>query len=389
MIYINNNVETPFFKNGTINMHDIVVDENLNYAIIIIKEKYLITDAQTLFPNTQINDFVFVFDSFCAIDLKTGKEIGAISGNGIFVDIDQWWEYLGHLAEYKLFYKDILSSSENTQYDEFESTYINTLNLVDGSHFSKKYRNKKLILTNCKLQDTIYLLRWDFENTNSEDNFEVIWKLPSISAQEIIKKEWYHKWEFVNDPFYGPSRFHDLNIHNLPKRHILILDNGGQHRAANEPGIACPMSRSVEYKIEMDINGPGYHRITLVFSYPKLEDYPKWIYLEGNDVPEFKEEECGNFWNEYNYQVYLGSSRRTEEGDYVMTSFPYELSLLKIQEESSLMIKIDNKGNVINKWYNIDNLSASYKINPIKRDYFRNGLFSKPTKMITRSEYIV
>lgn len=230
---------------------------------------------------------------------------------------------------------------------------------------------------NINRQDAVYLLKWNFENSLSEvDNaHEIIWVLPSITTQEVIKKQWYDKWEYVNDPFYGFSFAHDINIFNLPKGHIILHDNGRNHRASMTPDVSCPMSRAVEYKIEMDVNGnKGFNRITLMFSYPKVSDYPEFIYLEEN-VPELNKEKCGEFWKIYNYQPIFGSARKTLGGDYVMSYYPINIHA-GIQEKSTVrMLKLNGDGEIVNAWSPKNIIDTSVRIIPINSKKFRDGIY--------------
>lgn len=382
------------------NLHDIVVDEDLEYAIIIVKQKYHIRDVQSLFPNSLITEFDLAYDGLCAIDLKTGKEKAAISGDGTFIDLDQWWEYLDDLRSSRMFYYDLIDQ-EFLKYNDdgvFDGTYINSLNIVEGSHFSPKFKNQKLILLNAKLQDTTYLMKWDIDsskelqemnNNINESSVEIIWKLPSYRSPRIIREEWGHRWEFINDPFYGTSNAHDVNIFNLPTGHVLMMDNGVDHRVSNVPGddFACPMTRYVEYKIDTDFNGrTGFHRITLIFSFPKIEDYPDFIYLENE--PPFIERNCQEFWEDYNFQEYIGSFRKLEDGDYVMTYYPPSLVSMEVSKMTPRMLRVNSDGEIVNSWYTVTDLSAdipvsdfssSYRINPINTHTFRNGAYVKTT----------
>lgn len=370
-------VESSIFEdNAFINLHDIIVTEDLKYAILIIRLKELITDVKEHLPDATVSQFTFSADGLCVIDMATNKEIAALSPDGVYVEYDQWWEYLGSSYTSKLY----LDRSEDDEPVDILLTVatINAMNLIDGGHFSPNYENEQLILMNVREQSTAYLIRWDFAQVNPiHDSFEIIWALPGYSAPQVIRDIWADKWDFVNDPFYGFSMAHDLNIFNLPKGHMLIHDNGNDHRTATlvaKGEYSCPMSRSVEYKVEMDVDGQiGYHRITIVFSYPKIVDYPVHIYL--NKSPEYSSVKCKTFWETYNYQNILGSVRKTVSNDYIITYYDEETLRMRTQEWSTRMIRLSEEGEVLHKWYAYNETTVSYKILPVRADRFRDGMF--------------
>lgn len=366
-----------FVDDASFNVHDIIITEDLNNAIMIIMQQFVITDVQTHLPGATVSTFILIADGLCAIDMRTGKETAALSADGLFLEIDQWWEYFGNSNVSRLYEPNSIESNFITQIIIY-FTDVNAMNLINGGHFSDKYKNKDLILLHCRKQDVSYLFDWDFKGLKNDPLFEIVWKLPTAQAPEVIKKEWSHRWEFVNDPLYGVSMAHDLHTFNLPKQHVLFFDNGYNHRTANayleEIGISCPFSRAVEYKIEIDIDGKiGYNRITLVFSYPPVSEYPELIYLE--NAPLFDKVECREFWKEYNLQYYLGSVRKNDRGEYVMTWYDDVTLRMHPQPYSPRMVKVDSEGKVINRWYAVDETRISFKIYPIRRNEFRGGIY--------------
>lgn len=109
-----------------------------------------------------------------------------------------------------------------------------------------------------------------------------------------------------------------LNI----KGHFLALDNGDNHNFLNtQNDRLCPMSRAVEYKIEMHKNGPNLHKATLVWSYPPIENYPPISepYDPKAHVGRISDVDrtCDQFWYYYPYQVFGGSVRRMEYSNLV------------------------------------------------------------------------
>lgn len=366
------NVESSIFESDAqVNMHDIIVDENLTYAIIFVAEKRLVKDIKNYFPKSNWKEAIIAIDGLCVQDLKTGKEIAALSAEGIFVEYDKWWEYLTEVPESYLYMSFSFPPTYDVPY--LDLAHLNAMNLVEGSHFSPKYQNEKLFLISSKSYDTMYLIKWDFLKDDS--NVEIIWMLPSLGSPKVIKDKWYDKWTYVNDPFYGVSGSHDLNVFNLPKGHIALIDNGLDHRASIVPGILCPMTRCVEYKIEMDVDGKeGYNRITLVYSYPKVSDYPDIVNFEV--APHYARSDCEEFWKHYYYQYALGSFRKTKDEDYVMTQYFLELFTETEEEESLRMIRTNSHGDVLYEWSVLDGQTMSYRINPIDINLFRNGMYA-------------
>lgn len=361
------NVESSIFEPDAIaNMHEIVVAKNLKHAIMIIREYHTVTDIQKYFPDSSIKSAVISADGFCVINLMTGKEVAALSGDGIIVEYDHWIDYVIE-SQYDAFY---------TEDSTVDIGHLNSLELVDGSHFSLKYINENLILFTSFNQETAYLIKWDFENESKAKPAEILWKLPGPRAIKKIRDEWTGRWEFVNDPFQGFSLIHDINVINAPIGHFLIYDNGSGHRVSNNPYVSCPMSRALEYKVEMDIDGKsGQNRITLVFSYPKVEDYPKFIYFENE--PSFIKSECENFWEHYNWQRVYGSFRRTENGYYVLTDYSYDIFSIQTIGQTRRMLKLDSDGNIVSGWDTVNGDTISYRIVPLDVKTFRHGLYGR------------
>lgn len=361
-------IKSSLFESlGAVNKHDAVITEDFKYAILAIKQEFEVFDIRTHFPDSIYENGLIQVNGLCVMDLKTGKEVSALPANGVFIELDHWWDYVSSYEIGLLYtsYEDFISISGDDTVAELPLANMNAMHLVDGSHFSSKYENEKLLLLNFKKQDAIYLLKWNFgDNYNTQENeYEIIWVLPSIAAPNGIKKQWFNKWEYLNDPFYGFSLSHDLNVFDLPKGHIIMFDNGWYHRASNVPGVSCPMSRALEYKIEMDVGGiEGFHRIELVFSYPAISDYPEFIYLE--NAPDTDLETCGEFWKIYNYQPIFGSCRKTVEGDYVFTYYPITLLNKDKEPSSPRMLKVNSDGDILNIWILKNNTGISYKIIP-------------------------
>lgn len=370
-------VESSLFRQDAfVDMHDIVINKDLKFAILIVREYHTVTNIDLYFSGSPLESAIISFDGLCAIDLKTGKEIAALSGNGVFLDLDQWWEYV---SQYDLgsFYK------ENEFDEDIYLTHISSMVSVDGGHFSDKLKNEDLLLVSLKAYETFSLFRWDYQGNHPEkETFEIIWNLPGYNTIAPYKRTWASKWEILNDPLMGSSSAHDLNVINAPKGHILFFDNGSSHSVSNSSDFACQISRGVEYKIDMDVDGQiGKHRATLVFSFPKVSDYPKLIYLENG--PEFNTEKCIDFWIKYYYQGVIGSFRRTEIGDYVITRYPYDVVHMNEIPLSSRMVKVNKDGEVINLWRAVDDITLSFRIIPVRSDLFRNGTYYRNASFIS------
>lgn len=373
MLGLTPHLESSIFKAGAgVNMHDVVVTQDLKFGIIIIQQYFVVSNIQDFFPSSELRSKKVAGDGLCVIDLKTGKEHAALSPDGVLFELEIWGQYVIE-SQYELFYEDKARYGASSD-ASVDLAHLNSLELVDGSHFSPNYRNEKLILMTCFTQETAYLIRWDYENA-PESPAEIIWKLPGYRGLEKIRRDWSDHWEFVNDPFYGFSVLHDINVFNAPKGHILIFDNGSGHRVSNGVGSSCPMSRALEYEIELNANGRGYHRITLVFSYPKVEDYPEIIYLENE--PEFERKDCDEFWDKYNWQTVFGSFRRTADDFYVLTDYSYKAFATVTTGPTSRMLKLNSDGEIVNKWAAVSGNILSYRIIPIDRNSFRNGDYSR------------
>lgn len=97
--------------------------------------------------------------------------------------------------------------------------------------------------------------------------------------------------------------------------HFLAHDNGDNHNMINiANGRLCPMSRAVEYKIEMNKHGKFKHKATLLWSYPLIEDYPPISTPHNPNAiigrVRDRSRACDEFWYHFPYQFFGGSVRR-------------------------------------------------------------------------------
>lgn len=381
------NTESSLFRSDAfVNVHDAVITEGLKYGVIIVRQYYPVIDIQEHFPNAVLKGGTITSDGLCAIDLKTGKEKAALSADGVFIDFSKWWEYMFEDSIQLIFPKASENGTGVYDFDiEIDLCNINSMNLVDGAHFSPKLENKTLYLINARYQNSGYLLYWEFETAIE---VEVIWVLPGSNPPLAVKKEWKDKWTYVNDPFYGFSMAHDINIFGMDKGHILIHDNGNTHRASNDGVTYCPMTRMIEYEIEMDVDGnEGHHQITLVFSHPKLSDYPEFI--KDGPPSDFDYDSCVPFWDVYNYAMAVGSARKNRNGEYIFTDYSYEIFYMNILPHTKRMTKVNSDGDVLLDWYAKDSYTASYRINFIDSEFFRNGIYYNSTLESIENKFIV
>lgn len=364
-------VDSAIFDIGAfVNIHDAVVTEDLKYAILVVKEVQYIDKeiVQKSLPGATVTALGFKIDGLCAIDIQTGKEVAAISGRDVFVDMDHWWQYV-HNSESFILYIPV-PSDYGDFIPEVDAVDVNAMNLIDGFHFSQEFNGEKLFFINARVQDTLYLFKWDFES-KPDSPADIKWKLPGYNAPECIRDEWSDKWEIMLDPLHGISLAHDLNIYNMPRYHFAIYDNGYNHRFKTDDGNYCPMSRAVEYRVEMKKNGKNL--LKLIFSYPKVSEYPEYV-LER--ISGFDDKSCYSFWDKYNFQTFLGSFRRLKDGDYCMSNYSYKVIAMILEPNTTRFMRLSSTGEVLNTWYAKNATSASYRINPVSEE-FRNGDYAR------------
>lgn len=154
---MNPHVESSLFEDDAfMDVHDIYVNDEVTHAVIFVKENILITDVKEHFPEALIDSFYLIAQGLCAIDLKTGKEVSAISANGLFIEFDQWYEYLNYEIR-----KYFVPDGEELVIEEiyqFEFIHPTSLKCINGTHFSPKLNKNLFLVCEFNLHYYIYFL---------------------------------------------------------------------------------------------------------------------------------------------------------------------------------------------------------------------------------------
>lgn len=116
-----------------VNKPDQIITEDFKYAIFSVNQIFEIDNFETYFPGTTHKTARIVSSGLCAIDLRTSKEVAALSPNGVFVDYDKWWEYV-YDHEIDLIYSTFKFHATQESHSIY-LVYINSMNIIDGSHF--------------------------------------------------------------------------------------------------------------------------------------------------------------------------------------------------------------------------------------------------------------
>lgn len=296
-----NTSSTSFQPHFNVFPHDYVVLDERHFMVAIYE--YILADAADYYPNVR-HIFKLYTTSYMVVDRQTSNEVATMSGFYFFFDPDNWDAWLSTRVKSELIRHD----------KDFHSiTHISSIVKVPGEHWDHPaLSQKRTFLCTTSYLNSNDLFVWDFEK-GIQPYF--IWRMPHGSTGPALYP-WIKQWEFVNDPQFGTTQSHDVNIYNEDLRHFLIHDNGGSSRYGTGDGRVCPLTRAVEYKIDYNANGLGYHRATLTWSYPATQDLPTVLPVNA----EFSDIE-GTIGNKcipwYYYRVYVGfggSVRRLIKG---------------------------------------------------------------------------
>lgn len=259
---------TAFYPGSNVYPHAIVILDS-NYALITVNE-YFIADTTDFNPEIVIENFRVYTTSFAIVDRMTSEILHTQSGFDIFFEKDRWYIWISERIK-----EDI--GQNNLTY--IEIVHLSSLQVVPGEHWDYSLRGTRTFLASSHHMDCIDLFVWNFE---LGEEIQFIWRMPHLSSPLPVLYSWRNNWEFVNDPLRGISFAHDVNTFNEKEKHFMAHDNGDNHMFLNENGDYCPMSRAVEYKIEMHVDGMNKHRATMVWSHPSADDMPKFhVFKDG------------------------------------------------------------------------------------------------------------
>lgn len=278
--------------------HDMVLVDD-DYAMILINE-YKIDDATKYFPNGYPQIQLYT-TSLAILERKTSKLIATQSGFDFFMDVNDWVNWMSTRAQ-----QDIPKGK-----DHFEFSHISSMMKVPGEHWDvASLQGIPTYLVSERHMNCLDLFIWDFKNGKKP---EFIWRMPHSSSCNALE-HWRSQWEFIGDPQNGPSHAHDVNVYNEPLRHIILNDNGDSSKYDIGNGLICPITRAVEYRIDLNVNGEGYHRAVLTWCHPPTEALPPA--LDGKVFPSMPEGElsdaCMSVYAKYNYIYFGGSVRRLD-----------------------------------------------------------------------------
>lgn len=291
---------TNFGPHFNIFPHDYVL-VNEKYIMVGIYE-YVMAYADEYFPGSE--DFFRLYTtSYMIVDRQTSQEVAAMSGFYFFFDPDNWfyWMCTRIMDEVK----------RHNQY--FHSlSHISSLVKVPGEHWDNSLTGLTTYLCSTRNLNSIDLWVWDFEN--GEDPY-FIWRLPHLSSGTALHPL-LKQWEIINDPQFGPTHSHDVNVYNEEPKHMLVHDNGDSSRYDAGDGKVCPLTRAIEYKVDYNANGHGYHRLTLIWSYPANKDLPPVLPADVSfsDMEGYVGSECTPWFYTHTFVFYGSSVRRLIRG---------------------------------------------------------------------------
>eukprot|EP00122_Pirum_gemmata_P020632 Pgem_evm1s19279 len=225
-------------------------------------------------------------------------------------------------------------------------------------------------------------------------------------------------WLIENDDlFEGPTDFHHVNVENLQKNNIMLLDNGRVRRGdpchpsleltekdfenidnsalktecekAPKERRGCPLSRAVEFEI---LAGKTFkkNKARKVWSYPADNTLPNDLFLPFNEKywlhplgDEGLVNLCMPFWRKFGpYASYISSARRLENGNTVVGW--HECSRCgtpksRVWKNTVIFQEVTKEGITVNKFLTDrtekENYHGAFRVDFIEKKRFRKGKY--------------
>lgn len=353
---------------------DLIFMKGTTYVLLLLSQRRRV-DVSTAFPKSPVEVAEIVDIGLRVVDRRTRAVVAELSGFDFFTTTSSNWP--GYLSS------EVRSQLRTQNLAAIPIGHISAIKEVPGGHWSNSLLGKRTFLICHQLLQTIDLITWDFEE-NKAPTF--IWRLPGPNAPKAIRDEWRPRWAFEFDPLEGFSGPLDVTVKNLIPRHILVHEDGRSHRFDRGDGEGCPMSRVVEYHIDLNIDGHGTNRAELVFSYPRILDYPPILNPREQDIKYGAKlrEVCKEFWGNFMYQEQSGSVSRTKRDTTIIAQH----SDGEIFQEDGLMphaqvlIEVNRGAEIVARWNATGfdtSLGAAHggasRIQYLEVKEFRNGEF--------------